>query len=288
MTLTASRSTRPAPTTVAPGPAAPGDGSPGPAGGGPIGIRTESVTKSYGSHVVVDDVTLSLAKGGVTALIGPNGAGKSTLLSIVGRLLAADGGRVTVDGLDVRTTPGAELAKRLAVLRQENHLDIRLTVRDLVTFGRYPHSKGRPTAEDREQVERALDYLDLVPLGDRFLDQLSGGQRQRAFVAMVLCQDTDFVLLDEPLNNLDLRHAVSMMGRLRDAARDLGRSVVVVVHDLNVASCYADTIVAMREGRVAACGTPEQIMRPDLLEDVYGLPVKVHELDGQLIATYYG
>src|SRR5690606_34998381 len=179
------------------------------------GVRAEGVTKCYGRSLVVDDVHLDLPLGGVTALIGPNGAGKSTLLSIVGRLLGADAGRVSVAGLDVATTRGDELAKRLAVLRQDNHLDIRLTVRDLVTFGRYPHSKGRPTAEDLEHVERALAYLDLTELADRFLDQLSGGQRQRAFVAMVLCQDTDVILLDEPLNNLDLRHAVAMMGRLR-------------------------------------------------------------------------
>jgi iron complex transport system ATP-binding protein len=252
------------------------------------GIRAEGVTKRYGHTVVVDDVYLDLPLGGVTALIGPNGAGKSTLLSIVGRLLAADAGRVTVVGLDVATTRGDELAKKMAVLRQENHLDIRLTVRDLVTFGRYPHSKGRPTADDVAHVEKALHYLDLHELADRFLDQLSGGQRQRAFVAMVLCQDADVVLLDEPLNNLDLRHAVSMMGRLRGAARELGRTIVVVVHDINVASCYADTIVAMRDGKVAACGSPAQIMQPDLLEDIYGLPVRVHELDGQLIASYYG
>ncbi len=251
------------------------------------GIRAEGVTKRYGRSLVVDDVSLDLPLGGVTALIGPNGAGKSTLLAIIGRLLAADGGRVSVAGLDVSSTPSDELARRMAVLRQENHLDIRLTVRELVTFGRYPHSKGRSTADDLVHVERALDYLDLGDLADRYLDQLSGGQRQRAFVAMVLCQDTDVVLLDEPLNNLDLCHAVSMMGRLRDAARELGRTIVVVVHDLNVASCYADTIVAMREGRVAACGSPAEIMRPDLLEDIYGLPVRVHELDGQLIATYY-
>ena len=251
------------------------------------GIRAEGVTKRDGRSLVVDDVSLDLPLGGVTALIGPNGAGKSTLLAIIGRLLAADGGRVSVAGLDVSSTPSDQLARRMAVLRQENHLDIRLTVRELVTFGRYPHSKGRPTADDLVHVERALDYLDLGDLADRYLDQLSGGQRQRAFVAMVLCQDTDVVLLDEPLNNLDLCHAVSMMGRLRDAARELGRTVVVVVHDLNVASCYADTIVAMREGRVAACGSPAEIMRPDLLEDIYGLPVRVHELDGQLIATYY-
>jgi iron complex transport system ATP-binding protein len=251
------------------------------------GIRATGVTKAYGTSVVLDDVTIDLPRGGVTALIGPNGAGKSTLLSVVGRLLRADGGRVTVDGLDVSSTASDVLARKLAVLRQDNHLDIRLTVRDLVTFGRYPHSRGRPGPNDLVHVENALSHLDLTDLADRFLDQLSGGQRQRAFVAMVLCQDTDFVLLDEPLNNLDLRHAITMMQRLRTAARELGRTVVVVLHDLNVASCYADTIVAMREGRIAACGTPEEVITDEVLTDVYALPVKVHDLDGQRIATYY-
>ncbi|MEI2713767.1 MAG: ATP-binding cassette domain-containing protein [Nocardioides sp.] len=252
------------------------------------GIRADGVSKAYGATVVLDAVSLDLPRGGVTALIGPNGAGKSTLLSVVGRLLRADGGRVTVDGLDVSSTASDVLARKLAVLRQDNHLDIRLSVRDLVTFGRYPHSKGRPGSDDLAHVERALAHFDLTDLADRFLDQLSGGQRQRAFVAMVLCQDTDFVLLDEPLNNLDLRHAATMMRRLRAAARELGRTVVVVLHDLNVASCYADTIVAMRAGRIAACGSPEEVIDDEVLTRVYGLPVRVHELDGQRIATYHG
>src|SRR5690606_2135675 len=139
---------------------------------------------------------------------------KSTLLSLVARLVGLDGGRVLVDGLDVTTTKSDVLARRIAALRQENHLASRLTVRDLVTFGRYPHSKGRPTPEDLEHVARAIEFLDLGSLADRFLDEMSGGQRQRAFVAMVLCQDTDVLLLDEPLNNLDPRHAVAMMERL--------------------------------------------------------------------------
>src|SRR5690606_5466437 len=162
-----------------------------------------------------------------------NGAGKSTLLSIVSRLIPADEGTVTVDGMDVATTPGERLARRLAVLRQDNHLSVRLTVRELVAFGRFPHSGGRLTARDHR-------------LADRQLDQLSGGQRQRAHVAMVLCQDTDYVLLDEPLNNLDMRHAVHMMRRLRRMADDFGKTVVLVVHDINFASCHSDTIVAMK------------------------------------------
>ncbi|QGQ20129.1 ATP-binding cassette domain-containing protein [Cellulomonas sp. JZ18] len=250
-------------------------------------IEVRGVTKRYGATTVVDDVSLDVPDGGLVALIGPNGAGKSTLLSIMSRLLPADAGTVLVDGMDVTTTRSDVLARRLAILRQDAHVGSRLTVRDLVTFGRYPHSKGRYTVEDRAHVERALDFLDLQPFAHRFLDELSGGQRQRAFVAMVLCQDTDHVLLDEPLNNLDLRHAVGMMRLLRRATDELGKTVVVVLHDINVASCWSDRIVAMKDGRVAHDGPPAEVVRPEVLSDVYDLDVAVHELDGQLIGTYY-
>src|SRR5690606_15980298 len=140
-------------------------------------------SKSYGSARVVDDVSVTLPKGGVTSIIGPNGAGKSTLLSMVGRLLPADSGSISVDGLDVAATPGNVLARRLSMLRQDNHLAARLTVRDLVTFGRYPYSKGRYTVEDERHVRDAITYLGLEAYADRFLDELSGGQRQRAFIA---------------------------------------------------------------------------------------------------------
>ncbi|MFC3704982.1 ABC transporter ATP-binding protein [Devosia honganensis] len=251
-------------------------------------IVTANVTKSYGESCVVDGVSLELPKGGITSIIGPNGAGKSTLLSIVSRLMAMDRGTVTVGGLDVTRTPSDELARRLSILRQDNHMTARLTVRDLVSFGRYPHSKGRPTLEDKDHIERAIGYLDLGALADRFLDELSGGQRQRAFVAMVLAQDTDYVLLDEPLNNLDMKHAMSMMKLLRRAANDLGKTVVLVLHDINFASWYSDHIVAMKLGKVAAQGPSAEMIRPEVLSDIYEMEIKVHEIGGQLISVYYG
>ncbi|MFC4002092.1 ABC transporter ATP-binding protein [Prauserella oleivorans] len=251
-------------------------------------IEISNVTKRYGDTTVVDDVSLRIEAGGITSIIGANGAGKSTLLSIMSRLLPADSGTVTVDGLDVARTPSAQLARRLAVLRQENHMTVRLTVRDLVSFGRFPHSGGRLTAEDREAVEDAISYFELGDLAERQLDQLSGGQRQRAFVAMVLCQETDYVLLDEPLNNLDMRHSVHMMNRLRRMADDFGKTVVMVVHDINFASCHSDQIVAMRDGSVVAHGDVEAMMRPDVLRKVYDLEIPVHELDGKRIGVFYG
>ncbi len=250
-------------------------------------IVADGVTKWYGASCVVDGVSITLPARGVTSIIGPNGAGKSTFLSMVSRLLAMDQGIVTVDGLDVTKTAGDVLAKRLAILRQDNHMTARLTVRDLVSFGRYPYSKGRLTAEDRAKIDEAIAFLELGDLEDRFLDELSGGQRQRAFVAMVLAQDTDYVLLDEPLNNLDLKHAVRMMQLLRRAARDLGKTVVVVLHDINFASVYSDHVVCMQAGRVAHSGPPSAIIATDILTAIYQVPVRVQEIQGQRIGIYY-
>ncbi len=250
-------------------------------------IIASQISKSYGDTVVIDGVSVSIPAGGVTSIIGPNGAGKSTLLSIVARLMSMDAGTVTVDGLDVTKTASDTLAKRLSILRQDNHISSRLTVRDLVGFGRYPYSKGRPTIEDKVHIDRALEYLHLQPLAGRFLDELSGGQRQRAFVAMVLCQDTDYVLLDEPLNNLDMKHASSMMKIMRKAADELKKTVVLVLHDINFASWYSDTIIAMREGRICHHGPAEEIIRPEILQEIYNMPIRVNEIEGRRICLFY-
>ncbi|MET3791366.1 iron ABC transporter ATP-binding protein [Aquamicrobium terrae] len=250
-------------------------------------IVASNVSKSYGETFVVNDVSVTIPARGITSIIGPNGAGKSTFLSLVSRLLAMDKGTVTVDGLDVTTTPSEQLARRLSILRQDNHLTSRLTVRDLVTFGRYPYSKGRPTLEDKAHIDRAIDYLDLATLADRYLDELSGGQRQRAFVATVLCQDTDYVLLDEPLNNLDMKNARAMMKILRSAAADLGKTVVLVLHDINFAACYSDALVALRAGKLLVAGTVDHVLRPQVLRDIYDTDIEVHEINGRRICLFY-
>ena len=250
-------------------------------------IVTRGVNKAYGGTVVVNDVSLALRAGGVPSVIGPTGAGKSTLLSMISRLLGMDAGSIQVDGLDVAATPTRQLAQRLAVLRQDNHISARLTVQDLVAFGRYPHTRGRPRPEDQAHVDRAIAYLGLDDLRCRYLDELSGGQRQRAFVAMALAQDTDYLLLDEPLNNLDIKHASRMMALLRRAADELGRTVVVVLHDINFASWYSDTIVAMKHGHVHSEGPPEEIIREELLSDLYETPIRVVEVDGRRICLFY-
>ncbi|QUY61452.1 Ferric siderophore ABC transporter ATP-binding protein BauE [Gulosibacter molinativorax] len=250
-------------------------------------ITVESVAKRYGDSVVVDDVSLEIPAGGITSIIGPNGAGKSTLLSIVSRLEPMSAGVVTVDGMDVSTTKSPILAKRLAILRQENHLTVRLSVRDLVAFGRFPHSQGRLTKDDVEFVDKALDYMGLTELQDRYIDELSGGQRQRAYVAMVICQDTDYVLLDEPLNNLDMKHSVNMMQHLRRIATELGKTILFVVHDINFASVYSDRMIAMRDGRVIVQGTPEEVMDSRKLAAIYDMYIPIHEIEGERLGIYY-
>jgi len=250
-------------------------------------ITIDKIVKRYDDLLILDNISTTIPKGGITSIIGPNGAGKSTLLSIIGRLLFADSGSVNVNGLNVVTTKSDKLAKCLSILRQENQFNSRLTVEELVGFGRYPYSKGRLTAQDHAKIIESLSFLNLTDLRHRFLDELSGGQRQRAYVAMVLCQDTDYVLLDEPLNNLDMKHAVAMMKQLRLAADELGKTIILVIHDINFASAYSDHIMAMKGGVLCYQGSPVELMKAEILEDIFDTPLTIKQIDNQLIALYY-
>ncbi|MBF6631278.1 MAG: ATP-binding cassette domain-containing protein [Comamonas sp.] len=250
-------------------------------------IETRNVVKTHGSTTVLHGVNVQIPENKFTAIIGPNGAGKSTLLSMVSRLDAMTSGSSHVAGLDVAKTASDALAKVMAILRQDNQSALRLTVRDLVGFGRFPHSKGRMTSEDVQHVNEALDFLQLTALAERYLDELSGGQRQRAYIAMVLCQDTPYILLDEPLNNLDMAHAASMMKLLRRLVNERQKTVVVVLHDINFASCYADHIIAMQDGHVAHEGPPLAVVTDEVLSTLYGMEVSVHEVKGQRLCHYF-
>ena len=250
-------------------------------------IETRELVKRHGTSTVLQGVSVQIPDGQFTAIIGPNGAGKSTLLSLVSRLAPITSGTASVQGLDVARTASDALARVLAILRQDNQSTLRLTVRDLVGFGRFPHSKGRMTPHDVQQVDESLRFLQLEELAERFLDELSGGQRQRAYIAMVLCQDTPYVLLDEPLNNLDMAHSVKMMKLLKRLVREKGKTVVVVLHDINFASCYADHIIAMKDGAVAYAGETSSVVREDVLSALYEVEVTVHEIRGQRICHYF-
>jgi iron complex transport system ATP-binding protein len=241
-------------------------------------IKIVNARKLYTDEVKIGPLNIEIPKAGLTSLIGPNGAGKSTALLMIGRLLNMDEGQIKVANLDVSESKSEDLAKILTILRQENHFVTRLTVRQLAGFGRFPYSKGRLTKEDELIISKYIDFLDLTDLENRYLDELSGGQRQRAYVAMVLCQETEYVLLDEPLNNLDVARSVQMMEHLRHAANEFGRTILTVIHDINFAAKYSDRICAMKNGQIAAFGTVEDIMNPELLTDIF--ETKIEIIDG--------
>ena len=248
-------------------------------------ITINNAKKSY-DKVEIGPLNLKIPKAGLTALIGPNGAGKSTTLLMIGRLLDMESGSITVADMDVSSSKSADLAKILTILRQENHFVTRLTVRQLVGFGRFPYSKGRLTKEDEVIISKYIDFLDLTDLESRYLDELSGGQRQRAYVAMVLTQETEYVLLDEPLNNLDVARSVQMMQHLKHAANEFGRTILVVLHDINFAAKYSDRICAMKDGGVAAFGTVEEIMDAEVLTDIFETKIEIIEGPYGPIAIY--
>lgn len=243
-------------------------------------IAIENVSFERGGARVLSDISLTIPEGGVTAFIGPNGAGKSTLLALMARLLPIQTGRIVISGRDVATTPGSEMARVVSILRQDPGVSSRLRVRELVGFGRFPHNRGRLTAEDNGIVDDALAMFDLGGLADRFIDTLSGGQRQRAMIAMSCCQQCPTMLLDEPLNNLDMYYARDLMRRLRRVAREEGRSIVIVLHDINYAAAHADRIVAMRDGRVVANDATAAVLRPELLEAIFGYRIEIATVDG--------
>ncbi len=250
-------------------------------------IEIRNIGKSYGTKEVLRNISLTLPEKSISAFIGSNGAGKSTLLSLVSRLLHKSGGDIFIDDVRVEDWDNRELAKRLAVLRQSNFMNIRLTVEELVSFGRFPYSQGRLTDEDDAMVEKALSYMKIGDIRHRFLDELSGGQRQMAFIAMVIAQDTHYILLDEPLNNLDIRHSVDMMRVFRGLVDEMGKTVVIVIHDINFVSCYADHIVALRDGTLVAEGGREEIITPPVLERIYGVDIDIREIEGNRICVYY-
>ena len=179
------------------------------------------------------------------------------------------------------------MARKVSILKQSNHTNLRLTVRDLVSFGRFPYSNGNLTETGWDKVNEAIKYMNLTEIQDKYLHQLSGGQRQRAYIAMVIAQDTDYILLDEPLNNLDMKHSVEIMKILRSLVADKGKTIVLVIHDINFASCYSDYIVAMNEGRLVKVGKTDQIICKEVLCGIYDLDFQIRTVNNNKICVYY-
>ena len=236
-------------------------------------MRVKDLTKQYDGKAVVDSVSFEIPKGKVISMIGPNGAGKSTVLNIISRLIAQDSGLVDFDGRDILT--------------QSNNIQMKLTVRELVTFGRFPYSGSHLNEEDQRIIDKAIAYMELEPFQDRFIDELSGGQRQRAYIAMVIAQDTEFILLDEPTNNLDIYHATNMMKIVRRLCDELGKTVILVLHEINYAAFYSDYICAFKDGRIAKFGTVEEVMTKETLSQIYQVDFEIMEIEGRPLSIYY-
>lgn len=250
-------------------------------------MKIESISKSFGEKKVVKDVSFEIPRNKLTSLIGPNGAGKSTVLNMITRLIARDEGRVLIDDKDIKDYKANELSKRMAILTQTNHITMKLTVRELVAFGRFPHSGSRLKAEDYVHVDNAIAYMELEEFQDRFIDELSGGQRQRAYIAMVIAQDTEYVFLDEPTNNLDIYHSSNMMKLCRRLCDELGKTVVLVLHEINFASSYSDYIGAFLNGELHKFGTVDEVITKEVLKDLYKVDFTIMDINDKPVSIYY-
>lgn len=250
-------------------------------------MQIQELTKSYAGKTVVDGVSFAIPKGKVISLIGPNGAGKSTVMGMISRLVAHDSGVIDFEGKPLHRWNSRELSRRLAILTQTNSIQMKLTVRELVCFGRFPYSGNRLTQEDQSVVDRAIRYMELEDIQDRFLDELSGGQRQRALIAMVIAQDTEYVLLDEPTNNLDIYHATNLMKMVRRLCDELGKTVILVLHEINYAAFYSDYICAFKDGKIAKFGTVEEVITRENLSEIYQVDFEILNVAGKPLSIYY-
>ena len=250
-------------------------------------MEIRNLFKSYGAKQVVEDVSFELPKGKVISLIGPNGAGKSTVLNMITRLVAQDSGEVHLEGKQLKQWQSKELAKKIAILTQSNNIAMKLTVKELVAFGRFPYSGSHLTEEDHKMVDMAIDYMELGEFTDRFIDELSGGQLQRAYIAMVIAQDTEYVFLDEPTNNLDIYHSSNMMKLVRKLCDELGKTVILVLHEINFASAYSDYIGAFKNGKLYKFDKVSEVMTKENLKALYGVDFDIQYINGKPISIYY-
>jgi iron complex transport system ATP-binding protein len=240
-------------------------------------LNAKDLTLKYDQRCVVDGLSAEIPEGKVTMIVGANACGKSTLLRGLSRLLKPAAGAVTLDGKDIHSLPARELARTLGLLPQHPTAPDGITVRDLVGRGRYPHQGFFRSWSERDEtaVQRALEATETLALAERNVDELSGGQRQRVWIAMALAQETDVLLLDEPTTYLDLAHQVEVLDLVTDLNRQRGTTVAIVLHDLNLAARYADTVIAMKDGAVVAVGSPLEVVTEGLVRSVFGLESRV-------------
>lgn len=249
-------------------------------------MKILNLSKSYFNKNVVDDVSIEIPKSKITSFIGPNGAGKSTVMGMISRLISKDSGVVEFKGKDISKWKSKELAKHLAILSQTNNINIKLKVKELVSFGRFPYSGSRLNEEDKQKIDEAMVAMELCDLSDKYIDELSGGQRQRAFIAMVIAQDTEYVLLDEPTNNLDIYHSIQTMKNISHLSKNMGKTIIMVLHELNLAAYYSDYICSFKNGKVVKFGKASEIMTKENLSKLYKVDFEIFDIKGKPLCVY--
>ncbi|EPY2276357.1 ABC transporter ATP-binding protein [Clostridium sporogenes] len=240
-------------------------------------ITTTNLAIAYEDKLIVDGLNMNIRKGKITTIIGPNGCGKSTVLKTVGRILKPKEGLVYLNGDDIRNLSTKEVAQKMAILPQSPQAQGGLTVGELVSYGRFPHKKGfgKLSPEDNKVIEWALDITKLTELEITMVDNLSGGQRQRVWIAMALAQQTDLILLDEPTTYLDMAYQLEVLELLYNLNREESCTIVMVLHDLNLAARFADYMIAIRSGSIISHGTPEEIMTKKVLKDTFNIDAEI-------------
>lgn len=250
-------------------------------------FKINNVNKNYGFQKVLSEINLEIPQNKLTCIIGPNGAGKSTLLNAISRLIKVDKGDILINSKNLKDWDKKELSKTLSIMKQLNNINVRLTIADLVAFGRYPYSEDRLTENDYQKINEALEYTGLSSIKDKYIDELSGGQKQRTYIAMTLAQDTEYILLDEPLNNLDIKHILEVMHLLKKLVEEQNKIIILVVHDINIASTFADYIVAMKNGEIIESGLTEDIINNEILYKIYEINFQIENFKNKKICLYY-
>lgn len=250
-------------------------------------FKINNVNKNYGFQKVLSEINLEIPQNKLTCIIGPNGAGKSTLLNAISRLIKVDKGDILINSKNLKDWDKKELSKTLSIMKQLNNINVRLTIADLVAFGRYPYSEDRLTENDYQKINEALEYTGLSSIKDKYIDELSGGQKQRTYIAMTLAQDTEYILLDEPLNNLDIKHILEVMHLLKKLVEEQNKTIILVVHDINIASTFADYIIAMKNGEIIESGLTEDIINNEILYKIYEINFQIENFKNKKFCLYY-